>query len=363
MTPLNLLIMAEARMALYRLLMLKQPADLKTETGLLSIWKNVSDPILDMRSDHTIPVYNYSKTFNVIIDKDYWRNKDPELPKDALIWFTDGSRTDLGTGSGIYGQKPNKSYSFSLGKFASVFQTEIYAILQCAYENIRRAYRNKRILIFSDSQAALRALSGPKVTSRLVEECQEALYALATLNEVTLVWVPGHQGILGNEMADKLARQASATPLLGPEPALGIPKCLAREAIKGWTEYQHSNTWKTTPGCRHGKLFIGRPCKRKADDLLKLGRHQLKMAVAILTGHAPVREHLRIMGLFSGDPSCRFCGMETETVQHITCCCEALARKRYNIFGKLFAIPKDISTASIKDLCLFIRDTGLLNLC
>ena len=103
--------------------MLKQPADPKTDTGLLSIWKNVGDPILDMRSDHTTPVYKYSKIFSVVIDMDYWRDKDPELPKDALIWFTDGSRTDLGTGSGIYGLKPNKSYSFSLGKFASVFQT------------------------------------------------------------------------------------------------------------------------------------------------------------------------------------------------------------------------------------------------
>jgi hypothetical protein len=96
LTPLNLLIMAEAR-----LLMLKKPADLKTETGLLSIWKNVSDHILDMRSDHTIPVYNYSKIFSVIIEMDYWRNKDPVLPKNALVWVTDGSRTDLGTGSGI----------------------------------------------------------------------------------------------------------------------------------------------------------------------------------------------------------------------------------------------------------------------
>jgi hypothetical protein len=113
LTPLNLLIMAEVRMALYRLHMLKQPADLKTETGLLSIWKNVSDCILDMWSDHTIPVYNYSKIFNVIIDMDYLRNKDPVLAKETLIWFTDGSRTDLVVGSGIYGLKPNKSYSFS----------------------------------------------------------------------------------------------------------------------------------------------------------------------------------------------------------------------------------------------------------
>ena len=119
-----------------------------------------------------------------------------------------------------------------MGKFASVFQTEIYAIIQCAYENIRRACKNKLILIFSDSQAALRALNGPKVTSRLVTECQDALLALADLNEVTLIWVPGQQGILGNEEDDRLARQASAVLLLGPEPALGTPRCLVREAIK-----------------------------------------------------------------------------------------------------------------------------------
>jgi len=31
-------------------------------------------------------------------------------------------------------------------------------------------------------------------------------------------------------------------------------------------------------------FFIGRPCKKGADDLLKLSRIQLKMVVAILTG-------------------------------------------------------------------------------
>ena len=67
---------------------------------------------------------------------DYWRNKDPNFPEDALVWFTDGSTTDSGTGAGIYGVRPNRSFSFPLGKFASVFQTEIYAITQCASENI-----------------------------------------------------------------------------------------------------------------------------------------------------------------------------------------------------------------------------------
>ena len=81
--------------------------------------------------------------------------------------------------------------------------------------------------------------------------------------------------------------------------------------------------------------------------------------VAILTGHAPVRGHLYTMGLFDGDPTCRFCRKETETVQHIICCCEALAGQRYNVFGNLLVEPKDISTASVRDLCLFIRGIGL----
>jgi hypothetical protein len=126
LTPLDLLIIAEERMALYRLHTPKQPTDFKSEAGILSIWKNVSDSILDTRSDHTIPVYYYFKTFKVIIDQDYWKIKDPEFPEDALIWYTDGSRADSGTGSGICGLRPNSSLSFPLGKFATVFQTEIY---------------------------------------------------------------------------------------------------------------------------------------------------------------------------------------------------------------------------------------------
>jgi hypothetical protein len=68
------------------------------------------------------------------------------------------------------------------------------------------------------------------------------------------------------------------------------------------------------------------------------------------------------MGLFDGDPTCRFCRMETETVQYIICCRKVLACQRYNIFGRLIAEPKDISTVSVRDLCLFIRGTVLLNL-
>jgi hypothetical protein len=145
--------------------------------------------------------------------------------------------------------------------------------------------------------------------------------------------------------------------------AEGIHKCSARQAIRTWSENQHHSAWRDLPCLGYGKIFIGRPCKKWADELLKLSRHQLKIVAAILTGHAPVRRHLNIMGLFKVDPTCRFCRKEVETVQHIICCCEALAHQHYNVFGNPFVEPKDISTASVRDLCLFIRATGLLKLC
>jgi len=81
-------------------------------------------------------------------------------------------------------------------------------------------------------------------------------------------------------------------------------------------------------------------------------RYQLKIITAIFTGHAPVRGHLYVMGPFDGDPICRFCGIFQSP---FLCCCEALSRQRYNVFRRLTVEPKDISTASVRDLCLFIR--------
>ena len=39
-----------------------------------------------------------------------------------------------------------------------------------------------------------------------------------------LLWVPGHSGICGNELANEVTKEGSIHQLVGPVPALGILK-------------------------------------------------------------------------------------------------------------------------------------------
>ena len=81
---------------------------------------------------------------------------------------------------------------------------------------------DEKIVICSDSQSAIEAISSPLVNSRLVLECKMRLNSLGVHNEVTLMWVPGHEGIRGNETADELARKGAESGFIGPEPKFGI---------------------------------------------------------------------------------------------------------------------------------------------
>ena len=80
----------------------------------------------------------------------------------------------------------------SVGKYATVFQAEIHAILSCAQEIKMNTRPEEYISICSDSQAALKALKAAKTTSPLVQQCQKALNNISFWHPVGLFWVSGH---------------------------------------------------------------------------------------------------------------------------------------------------------------------------
>jgi ribonuclease HI len=170
--------------------------------------------------------FNLEPKYRVtVLTREDWTKGPGALPEvKVLVWFTDGSKMREGTGAGVYGQSLRRRLSFPLGRYATVFQAEIYAILACVYEIQFQNRSEKYVSICSDSQAALKALQTVRTTSPLVYQCQKALNDISARHVVGLYWVPGHAGVRGNEIADELARAGSGLGFLGPEPAFGVPR-------------------------------------------------------------------------------------------------------------------------------------------
>ena len=76
-------------------------------------------------------------------------------------------------GASVFNQTSNLKLTFPLGRYSTVFQAEIYAILACAYSLYNE--HEASIAICSDIQAALKALLSAKTKSSLVAETKTAL--------------------------------------------------------------------------------------------------------------------------------------------------------------------------------------------
>ena len=167
--------------------------------------------------------------------------------RNVVAFLRTAPKLDRGPALVLFVECDNIRLHFSLGRHASVFQAEVYAILMAADYIVRNRWKGRNICICSDSQAALNALLNPLTFSKIVRECKTSLNSVGRLNSLNLVWVPGHNGITGNEISDELARQGSEEAFSGPEPTLGLPASLVRASIDDWVFNEHNRRWHSSP--------------------------------------------------------------------------------------------------------------------
>ena len=135
---LELVVQSEARSAAHCLWSLGSWSYLHPSRGHSSVlmWLQQSDPIFNMGVDAMRPAFNFEPKHRVTMLTREDRTKGTgTLPVvKGLVWFTDGSKMKEGTRAGVCGQSVGRRLSFCLGRHATVFQAEFYAILACVHE-------------------------------------------------------------------------------------------------------------------------------------------------------------------------------------------------------------------------------------
>jgi ribonuclease HI len=248
-------------------------------------------------------------------------------PPDSIEIYCDGSFSrDISIGStGFVVFKDDFSSSSYSGGFCyrpifSSYQSEMLAIRDSLRYIIEQEFPNpswSKLRLFTDSKSALERISHmhfPSTHSKspLEIELMSLLSKLSDASvEISLQWIPGHSGLLGNEQADlRAALAAQAVPI-----PVGID-----------LDYFH----RRARAVQRSSWCYPDPPVLPLEALQKLWQAPYKLATLILrlaTSHNYLRGCHWERTLLGGKRPrreaflCRFCETEVETAAHLVNAC------------------------------------------
>ena len=255
---------------------------------------------------------------------------DSLLPHDLVLW-TDGS-VPFSFGKGGSSILANCSLcgteatlSFSEGPVCSSFSAEACAILQalCWSQQHQQACHFSSLLLLSDSRSVLATLSSPQsfLLSQTLWQIWQELSSLSSYT-IRLQWVPGHLFLLGNDVADELARRgvllAPSTISCSLSPLIcHIHSCL-------FSDWRHTIL---------SKIFDTQDPSISAKELV-LPRHACCVLSRLrCNGHSLLLgSYLSRIGRIE-NPSCSTCRQLSQDTTHVILHCPATDSLCCSLFG------------------------------
>lgn len=261
-----------------------------------------------------------------------------EAYSNAEVYYTDGSKLANRVGVGVFGS--DTEISLRLPSQCTVFTAESAAIYLAAKKQTDRMK-----LIVSDSASAITAICSDTNKHPFIQAAQNLL--ANTKKQATLMWVPSHCGILGNEHADRLAA-------MGRQEALLTPK-VPGDDVKSWVKTMIKSAW-ALKWDRDRSLFLRRI---KADTALWTdipNWREQKVLSRLRTGHSRLSYNMSGSGSFR--KTCDICKVHN-TTEHIISCCPKydLLRRQHDITSTSRALQNN--SVYERTLINFLREAGL----
>ena len=281
------------------------------EYGITSLLlENDSCSILAPKLSFTI----HSDSFRA--DPSYFRS----LERSEWEVYTDGSKKDGKVGSAFIIYRFGldwKQGKFRLNNTATVFQAELFALIQAAFALRESEVGHGKCHFFSDSLSSLQALLTNEIKHRLVYKLIAQLNILSHIGwDLNLFWVKAHSQIQGNEKADILAKEATELPTVTYTP---MPKQQIRVKVLEVLRLKWESQWNEYNEARHSKLFLDKPCKSRGKTVMNLNRIDLRRLIMAITNHNSLNYHQNLQDE-TINPTCRFCRLFDETFDHFLVC-------------------------------------------
>jgi ribonuclease HI len=297
----------------------------------------------------------------------------------AIQVYTDGSGKDgkIGAAAVLYKNGRKKSdLRFLLGSDTEHTVPEAEGVgLVLGMELIRREYSAGRASIAADNVGSItRSMSIQVAPSQHIWEMMLKRWGMTkrkhTGLRLTIRWIPGHEGVVGNEEADRLVNMAvkkgSSRRNELPAPLRkGIPRSkaaawrvnkakLAQRATKAWTESPRYAKLRYVVGRMPSKHFLGLTAE--------LPRKKASLLFQLWSGHIPLRAHLHRITQ-ADSPNCGQCNGSRETVHHFLMMCPKYAEARRTMAAEggrsVLQMSKLLNSAKLlPHLFKFVAHTG-----
>ncbi|XP_069962358.1 uncharacterized protein [Bactrocera oleae] len=209
-----------------------------------------------------------------------------------------------------------------------------------------------KYVICTDSLATVTAIRNTSNSSPLISEIRDKL--IDSRNKIIVMWIPGHCGIPGNELADKEAKNATLSPCIyvRTNESNDILRFVANfSKLKAKAEwYTYDNRYR-----------LVNPELRKAVYSSTCSIPEIKIFTRLRLGHT-ILTHQHILDR-NITPGCRLCNSPTNSVEHILNICLTFRHiRRDYVESYPSKLLKEPSTANIKEIYNFISRAQLKHL-